>query len=95
MKRERLPPRSSWWVKLYLFNCRSLRFSVFEVGLFSNRWIWIGMGTMLVLQLIFIYVPWMQVAFQTASIDLMSWMRIIAAGLALALIVGLEKKLRA
>lgn len=79
----------------YLFNCRSLRFSVFEVGLFSNRWIWIGMCTMLVLQMIFIYVPWMQVAFQTASIDLMSWGRIIAAGVALALIVGLEKKLRA
>ncbi|MCU7553474.1 cation-transporting P-type ATPase [Alteromonas sp. ASW11-19] len=78
----------------YLFNCRSLRVSVFKVGLFSNRWIWIGMATMLVLQLIFIYVPWMQSAFQTTGIGVMAWLRILAAGFALSLVVGLEKKWR-
>ncbi|MCI0477517.1 MAG: HAD-IC family P-type ATPase, partial [Anaerolineales bacterium] len=35
----------------YLLNCRSLTQSIFQVGLWSNRWIIIGIGAMLALQL--------------------------------------------
>ena len=34
----------------YLFNCRSLTRSMFVLGVFSNRWLLAGVGTMVVLQ---------------------------------------------
>ena len=37
----------------YLFNCRSLRYSMFRLGVFSNRWLIIGVMTMIVLQILF------------------------------------------
>jgi cation-transporting P-type ATPase F len=35
----------------YLFNCRSLTKSMFQLGVFSNPWIWVGVGSMVALQL--------------------------------------------
>lgn len=53
----------------YLFNCRSLRGSVFDVGFFSNRSVFYGIGTLLLLQAGFIYLPFMQKIFGTASLQ--------------------------
>jgi len=39
----------------YLLNCRSLRFSMFRLGLFGNPWIWGGIAGMTVAQLLFTY----------------------------------------
>jgi hypothetical protein len=49
---------------------------------------------MLLLQLGFVYLPFMNTLFGTAPIGLMSWMRILAAGLALYFIVEFEKWIR-
>ncbi|MCG7535098.1 cation-transporting P-type ATPase [Pseudoalteromonas sp. OOF1S-7] len=78
----------------YLFNCRSLDRSVFSVGLFSNRWIWIGIALMMALQLLFTYLPLMNDWFQSAPISVEAWLRVIACGWLISLIVGVEKHLR-
>ena len=78
----------------YLMNCRSLDRSVFAVGLFTNPWIWWGMGVMGALQLAFTYVPAMNHWFQTAPIGIDAWLRILACGLLISVIVGLEKRWR-
>ena len=79
---------------VYLFNCRSLTRSVFSVGLASNRWIWLGSGLMLALQLAFTYLPLCNALFHTAPIDARAWLGIAAFALASGLVVGLEKALR-
>ncbi len=78
----------------YLLNCRSLKRSVFSVGLFSNPLIWVGMGTMAVLQLAFTYLPLMNTWFYTAPIGWDSWLRILFCGALISSAVGLEKYLR-
>ncbi len=78
----------------YLFNCRSLRRSIREIGWFSNKWVYYGVFAMLVLQLVFIHAPFMNTLFHSAPISLNSWLRIMAAGLALFIIVFLEKTIR-
>ena len=78
----------------YLFNCRSLTHSMFSVGLFSNRWVWIGVGTMIALQLAFTYVPLMNQVFHSAPIGSTQWIAILGISLAIYLIVELEKALR-
>ena len=75
----------------YLFNCRSLTKSVFEVGFFSNPWVFAGAAAMILLQLLFTYTPFMNTAFNSAPIGAGSWLRILAAGFMVTLIVGIEK----
>jgi cation-transporting P-type ATPase F len=78
----------------YLLNCRSLVRPFFPSGAFSNAWIFYGIGLMLALQLAFVYLPFMNTLFHTAPIPLMSWVRVILAGLVLYFVVEFEKWLR-
>ncbi len=39
----------------YLLNCRSLRLSMFRLGLFSNMWVWGGIFSVIMAQLAFTY----------------------------------------
>ncbi len=77
----------------YLFNCRSMRKSIFQLGIFTNMWVFGGVAVMLLIQLVYTYLPLMHRLFQSAAIGLDSWARIILAGLVAFLIVELEKKL--
>ncbi len=75
----------------YLFNCRSLSKSMFSLGLFTNKWLFAGVGIMITLQLLFIYAPWMNTAFHSAPITWVSWTKILAVGLVLFSLVETEK----
>ncbi len=78
----------------YLLNCRSLQFSMFRQGLFSNPWIWVGIAAMMSAQMAFTYLPLMNRLFHTAPIAATDWLHIIAVGLVIYTVVGLEKTLR-
>jgi len=78
----------------YLFNCRSLTKSMFTLGLFTNRWIVVGVTAMVTLQLTFTYVPLMNYLFHTAPIGGDAWWRILLTGVAAYVVVGIEKWLR-
>jgi cation-transporting ATPase F len=75
----------------YLFNCRSLQYSMFKVGLFSNWWVVFGSLSMIVLQGLFTYWPPMQALFGTEAIAASEWLLIFAAGLTTYCCVGCEK----
>ncbi len=79
----------------YLFNCRSLTKSVFQLGFFTNMWVFGGVAIMLLVQITYTYLPVMNRLFQSAPIDLGAWVRIVAAGLLAYLIVETEKWLHA
>ncbi len=78
----------------YLFNCRSLQYSMFKIGVFSNPFLWFGVVSMILLQLLFTYAPFMNLAFHTTPIDLTDWLFIIATGLIIYSIIAVEKYLR-
>jgi magnesium-transporting ATPase (P-type) len=75
----------------YLFNCRSLTCSFWRLGVFSNRWLWGGLATMAVLQLLLTYWPPLNAAFQTAPIGLVEWGEIVGFAWLCSLVVGVEK----
>ncbi len=77
----------------YMINSRSLKESVFKIGLFSNRTIFIGIGTVLVLQTVFIYSPFFQGVFGTAPLDSRGLLVSVLTGLVIFPLVGLEKYL--
>jgi len=78
----------------YLFNCRSLERTMFHVGLFSNPWIWRGVGAMIVLQLLLTYLPAMNRLFHTAPIDGPAWGLVLAAAVTVYVVVEVETWLR-
>ena len=75
----------------YLFNCRSLHRSVLSVGLFSNKWIWVGIGVTVVLQALFTYAPFMNAIFDTAPLPPSDWWPVIALGVAIYAVIGAIK----
>ena len=78
----------------YLFNCRSLESSLWQIGWFSNRWLWIGVVVMIGLQLLFTYGTWMNISFQSAPLDRLDWALIIGWSFIIYAIVGFEKSCR-
>lgn len=77
-----------------LFACRSLRFNMFELGLFSNPLLWVGVIIMIIAQLLFTYAPWMNRVFSTSPIGGPEWLIILGSSLLLYLLFELDKWLR-
>jgi magnesium-transporting ATPase (P-type) len=78
----------------YLFNSRFLRESSLRLDLlFTNRVVWIAIGVLAILQLLFVYVPFLNLWFQSAPIPAGDWLLPIAVGFAIFLIVEAEKAL--
>jgi cation-transporting ATPase F len=50
---------------------------MFQLGLFSNLWIGVGVGSMILLQLLFTYAPFMNRFFHSAPIGWDAWWRIL------------------
>jgi Ca2+-transporting ATPase len=78
----------------YVFSCRSLTQPAFKIGFFSNQWVFVGVAGMLILQLLFTYVPLMNQLFSSAPISLQDWGYILAFSLVGYLIVKVDKWLR-
>ncbi len=78
----------------YLFSCRSLTRSAWSVGLFSNRWIIIGVAVQAAGQVLITYLPAMNFVFGTAAIEVGAWVRILAIAIVVTLVVAADKRLR-
>jgi|GEM_PF-1769284 len=61
----------------YAFAARTTQISVFSAGLFSNRWVVLGVASAIALQLLAIYTPFGQNVFHTAPLTLGDWSRIL------------------
>jgi Ca2+-transporting ATPase len=79
---------------LYLFNCRSLVYPLRHVGYWTNKWVFIGVGVMLTLQILFVHTPWMNRLFHTAALSLQDWSITVGIGLVVYVAVAIEKRLR-
>ncbi|MDZ4164857.1 MAG: cation-transporting P-type ATPase [Smithellaceae bacterium] len=78
----------------YLFNCRSLTESMFRLGFFSNPLLFVGVTIMLILQVLFTYLPAMNIMFHSTPISFGAWGRILAVSMLTSFVVGSEKWLR-
>lgn len=57
-----------------VFACRSFRESVFSIGLFSNKLIFIGIAFEFALQMFIVYHPWGNMIFSTSPIPFKIWL---------------------
>jgi Ca2+-transporting ATPase len=78
----------------YLFNCRSLRNSLFDQGVFSNPSVFAGIGVLLLLHACFIYLPPLHNLFGSAALDARAWLVAALAGAIILPVISLEKWFR-
>ena len=62
------------------FNARSDEYTVFRLGVFRNRWLVLSISAAILLQLAIVYVPFLQVAFNTVPLDISQWGIVVLAG---------------
>jgi magnesium-transporting ATPase (P-type) len=76
----------------YLFNSRFLLESSCRLSrLFSNRVAWITIGCLALVQMIYVYAPFMHVLFRSHPMTAAHWLVPLAAGAAVFVLVELEK----
>lgn len=75
----------------YLLNCTKFYESTFTKRFFANKYVFIAIGVLLVLQVLFTYAPFMNVLFYTVPLGLTEWTYIIGSGLVVFLLVEIEK----
>jgi calcium-translocating P-type ATPase len=76
----------------YLLNTRFLKTPVLRKGGFSgNRYIYIAIGFVLLAQMVFTYVPFMQSLFDTRSLRLFEWLPVVMVGFSVFVLVEMEK----
>jgi len=62
----------------HVFDCRSERYSIFEIGLFSNPFLVGAVSCSVLMHLMVIYLPFFQPIFKTTPLSLFNWVIIIA-----------------
>jgi magnesium-transporting ATPase (P-type) len=75
----------------YLLHCRSFKEPVLKTGLYSNPWIYVGIAAVLLLQVGFVYLPFMHDVFGSAPLSLASWAQAAVVGLLIVPIISMEK----
>ena len=76
----------------YLFNSRFLhQTSLSYTRLFTNRAVWLSVAVLALLQLMFVYAPFMHLLFGSASLEIRHWLVPLGIGLAVFLLVEAEK----
>jgi magnesium-transporting ATPase (P-type) len=75
----------------YLFNCRSIKSPSLGKDFFNNKYAFIATAALILLQILFVYVPFMNTFFNTSPIDAAYWLYPLAAGFAVFMLVEIEK----
>ncbi len=78
----------------YLFSCRKLKQPAIGKGFFNNPYAFGAAGVLIVLQMGFVYLPFMNTFFDTRSIAAIYWLYPLAAGVVVFLLVELEKYIK-
>jgi Ca2+-transporting ATPase len=74
----------------YAFNCRSLRFTLWQLGFFSNKWLFPAVLSSLLLLIGVIYIPSWSTAFHTVPLNFIDWdeLFLVAGGSFLLIEIG-------
>jgi len=75
----------------YLFTCRKIESPALGKGFFNNPLAFIAAGGLILLQMGFVYLPFMNTFFNTRSFAAVYWSYPLAAGILVFLLVELEK----
>jgi Ca2+-transporting ATPase len=59
------------------FNCRSMTLSLFKIGIFTNKKLLYAVGISFALQMVVVYVPFLQQVFKTEALGVFDWLLVL------------------
>jgi len=77
--------------KINVFNFRSLKAPLSEIGFFSNKWLLLAWLATIGLQVSAVYIPFLQTSLHTTALNLNDWLLIFAIGLPVFMVFELLK----
>lgn len=78
----------------YMLNCRSLKKSIFSIGFFSNYTVFVGIFVLLLLQIAYVYLPFMNELFYSYPLSFGNWVESALYGLVVLPVISVEKWIR-
>ncbi|PKM90955.1 MAG: ATPase [Firmicutes bacterium HGW-Firmicutes-12] len=78
----------------YVFDCRSERYSIFELGIATNKYLLGAVLASILMQLMVIYLPFFQKTFNTIPLELWHWILIITVSIGTTLLQGLYRAVK-
>lgn len=78
----------------YVFDCRSERYSIFDLGFSSNMYLVGAVICSISMQLMVLYIPFFQKVFKTVPLDLKQWLLIIAITIGTTLLQGMYRTVK-
>lgn len=73
------------------WNCRSMRRSIFQLGIFTNKWLLLATLFVLFLQILVVYAPWMNYIFKTTPLAGEQWLLVFALSAPIILLEEIRK----
>jgi Ca2+-transporting ATPase len=73
------------------FNCRSEQRSLFQIGVFANRWLWLAIFWECVVLILVLYIPVLQEAFRVFPLGLGDWLIVILSALTIFVVAEVYK----
>ncbi len=74
-----------------VLNCRSMKESLFKVGVLTNKKLILAIISSIILQLVVLYIPAIQAAFGTVPLGMLDWAKVIAVSASVFIIVEIKK----
>ena len=78
----------------HVFDCRSEKYSIFELGFFSNPFLVGAVSCSVIMHLMVIYLPFFQKIFKTTPLSLNSWLIIIAVSGGITILQNMYRSLK-
>jgi Ca2+-transporting ATPase len=74
----------------YLFSCKQLNQSIFKVDLLNNKLLLIGVSLMIIVQILFTHVGFMNTMFKSEPLEFISWVQLIVISAGVILLIELK-----
>jgi len=74
----------------YLFSCKQLQLSIFKTNILNNKLLLIGVTLMILAQLAFTNIGFMNVMFKSAPLDLLTWIQLIVISMGVILLIEIK-----
>ena len=73
------------------FNCRSEHRSLFQIGVFANKWLWLAIIWECVILIFLLYIPVLQRAFRTFPLGAGDWLIVISSASTIFIVAEMYK----
>lgn len=75
----------------YLFSCKELQNSVFKTNIFNNKFLLLGVGMMIFVQITFTHAAFMQLMFKSEALDIATWSQILVIAFGVLFVVEIKR----